>query len=154
MCTRQLTTYFKTLRSTRVRSYTPLITALGRLNKAELWVQFQPALQGKFQVSQGTKWDPKSPTISSATTCHHLPLLSGDQTVGLCLLKQVSGFYLHVCLCTCMYLVPADTRRSVRSPGTGAKGSCELLCVCWEINPGPLEARANLWTISTIHHCV
>ena len=34
-------------------------------------------------------------------------------------------FSLHVCLCEGVNLIVTD--------------SCELLCGCWELNPGPLE---------------
>jgi hypothetical protein len=37
-------------------------------------------------------------------------------------------FCLHVCL-----------RYSARSPGAGVTDCYELLCGCWELNPGPLE---------------
>jgi hypothetical protein len=39
-------------------------------------------------------------------------------------------FWLHICLCD-----------GARSPGTGVTDRCELLCGCWELNPGPLEGQ-------------
>jgi hypothetical protein len=34
----------------------------------------------------------------------------------------------------------------VRSAGTGITDSCDLLCGCWELNPGPLEEQPVLLT--------
>jgi hypothetical protein len=45
-------------------------------------------------------------------------------------------FRLHVCLC-----------EGVRSPGTGVIDRFKLPCVCWELNPGPLEEQDMLLTI-------
>lgn len=39
---------------------------------------------------------------------------------------------------------------STRFPGTGVTGSCELLCECWELNPGPVEEQPVLLTISPV----
>lgn len=49
-------------------------------------------------------------------------------------------FCLHVCPCTCVYLVP-------QRPGEGIRcltDNCKLLCECWEPNAGPLEERPAL----------
>jgi hypothetical protein len=39
-------------------------------------------------------------------------------------------FCLHVCLCGCGLDLELD--------------SCELLCGCWELNPGPVEKQPVL----------
>ena len=57
-------------------------------------------------------------------------------------------FRLNVSLCT-MY-VPSAYRvqkgKDTESPGTQVKDSCEPLCGCWEVNPGPLEEHPVLLT--------
>lgn len=50
---------------------------------------------------------------------------------------------LHICLCpTC---VPAahGPEKGVGRPDTVVTGSCELLCVCWNLNPGLLKEQLN-----------
>ena len=58
---------------------------------------------------------------------------------------------LHVCvlpvqmsaLCAC--LVPLeDKKERVGSPGPGVTGGYELLCGCWELNPGLLQEQPVL----------
>lgn len=37
------------------------------------------------------------------------------------------------------HLVPVEPEEGVKSPGTEVSDSCELPCVCWELNPGHLS---------------
>lgn len=55
-------------------------------------------------------------------------------------------FYYSICmdiLPACMYMygthVLQKSEENIRSPGTIITGDCELLCGCWELNPGPLQ---------------
>ena len=44
-----------------------------------------------------------------------------------------------MCQCLNVCLVPLKARSKHGSLGTGATGSCELLCGCWELSPGLLQ---------------
>lgn len=41
---------------------------------------------------------------------------------------------------------PQSPDKAVRSPGTRVSDGCELLCLCWEQNPGPLEEQPVVFT--------
>lgn len=48
---------------------------------------------------------------------------------------RISVFYLGACLCTSVQW----PEEGVGLLGTAAADSCESLCGCWELDPGPLE---------------
>ena len=48
------------------------------------------------------------------------------------------------CLPVCLY---TTSKEGIRSPRTGVTDSYELLCGCWELNPGPLEEQLVILTI-------
>jgi hypothetical protein len=50
---------------------------------------------------------------------------------------------------TCMFMhfyawCPRRPEEGIIPPGTGVTSSYELLCVCWELNLGPLEEQPIL----------
>lgn len=53
----------------------------------------------------------------------------------MCVLPVCLSVY-HICA-GC----PQMPESVIRSPRTGVTDSCELLCGCWELNPGPLEEQ-------------
>jgi hypothetical protein len=59
-----------------------------------------------------------------------------------------------VCLLICVYitciLCPQKPEEDVGCPGTGVTGGGELLCECWDTNPGPLKEHPVLSTMSCI----
>jgi hypothetical protein len=53
------------------------------------------------------------------------------------------GYFAYMCVC----IPHMCQERDIESPGTGVTGSCELPCVCWELNLGPLEHQPVLSTM-------
>jgi hypothetical protein len=53
--------------------------------------------------------------------------------------------YLSI-LCTLVVVLPVCLCEDVRFPETELKDSCKLPCLCWELNPGPLEEQPLLLT--------
>lgn len=51
----------------------------------------------------------------------------------------VCMFCLHVCVCTCVFLVPMESEEDVGFPGTRLSGGCELPCGVWELNSNYLQ---------------
>lgn len=50
-------------------------------------------------------------------------------------------------MCWCLgTMCPQKSEEGTGSPGTGVMDVCELLCWCWESNPGPLQELAVLLT--------
>lgn len=56
------------------------------------------------------------------------------------------GVYMYVIL-LCTYLgIQWGPESVIASPGTGVINSCELLCVCWELNSEALQEQQVLLT--------
>jgi hypothetical protein len=56
--------------------------------------------------------------------------------------------YVYV-FASCLCLVPTEVREGVGFPRTGVTDICELLCVFWDPNVGPLQEHQMLLT--TVH---
>lgn len=56
-------------------------------------------------------------------------------------------FCLHVCMCTTLVCYLKRPEEGIRFTATGVTDICELLCVCWELNPDSLENQAVLLTM-------
>lgn len=54
----------------------------------------------------------------------------GCQEFSIRFLMCMAIFHMYLCALL-MSLVPTGPGDGIRSPGTGATGSCELLCGCW-----------------------
>ena len=52
---------------------------------------------------------------------------------------------MYVCA-PCACLVPVDSEKDIRSPGTEVTDGCEPSCGCWELNPSPLQEHPVLLT--------
>lgn len=43
------------------------------------------------------------------------------------------------CMCVCAPTVYSE--EGAGAPGAGVSASCHVPCVCWELNPGPLQEQ-------------
>ena len=125
-----------------------------------------------------TQLDPELSTVSTAS---HLPCIfvgSEDPNwslplqnkhcnhwaitlaLNLKLIFYLSIYLLFLILCALLLCLHSCLCEDVRSPGTAVTDSCELLCWCWALNPGPLEEEPVLLTaepslqLSDMHMCL